>query len=147
MIHFPYIPNCSAAFPYVISLSRSSVMPAAFSASMSRGMFSSPGMPEAPASFCSVVWGAWSLSIQSAVVGRVPRREERVVRRHPAGDPPAGGLVDGSTEEQLRAKGLSVAAVLADNDSYHALKAIDALIMTGPTGTNVNDVAVALIEG
>ena len=59
----------------------------------------------------------------------------------------AGGLVDGSTEEQLRAKGLSVAAVLADNDSYHALKAIDALIMTGPTGTNVNDVAVALIEG
>ena len=59
----------------------------------------------------------------------------------------AGGLVDGSTEEQLRAKGLSVAAVLADNDSYHALKTIDALIMTGPTGTNVNDVAVALIEG
>ena len=30
---------------------------------------------------------------------------------------------------------------------YHALKTIDGLIMTGPTGTNVNDVAVALLRG
>ena len=33
----------------------------------------------------------------------------------------------------------------ADNDAYHALKAVDGLIVTGPTGTNVNDVAVALL--
>lgn len=37
-------------------------------------------------------------------------------------------------------------AVLADNDAYHALKAVDGLIVTGATGTNVNDVAVALIR-
>ena len=35
--------------------------------------------------------------------------------------------------------------VLQNNDAYHALQAIDALIVTGPTGTNVNDVAVALL--
>ena len=46
---------------------------------------------------------------------------------------------------ELKAKGMEVAAVLADNDAYHALKAVDGLIVTGPTGTNVNDVAVALL--
>ena len=35
---------------------------------------------------------------------------------------------------------------LADNDAYHALQAADGLIITGATGTNVNDVAVALVE-
>ena len=30
-----------------------------------------------------------------------------------------------------------------NNDAYHALKAVDSLIMTGATGTNVNDVAVS----
>ncbi len=58
----------------------------------------------------------------------------------------AGGYADGDTLAQLRAKGLDVFAVLADNDAYHALKAVNGLIMTGPTGTNVNDVAVALIQ-
>ena len=33
-----------------------------------------------------------------------------------------------------------------DNDAYHALKAIDGLIVTGPTGTNVNDLSVVLIK-
>lgn len=42
-------------------------------------------------------------------------------------------------------QGLDPDEVLADNDSYHALAAVDGLIFTGPTGTNVNDVAVALI--
>ena len=32
-------------------------------------------------------------------------------------------------------------------DSYHALQAVDGLIITGATGTNVNDVAVVLIGG
>ena len=50
------------------------------------------------------------------------------------------------TEAELKAKGLTVDAVLQDNDAYHALKAVDGLIMTGPTGTNVNDVAVALVR-
>jgi hydroxypyruvate reductase len=59
----------------------------------------------------------------------------------------AGGYVDGDSGEALRENGLSVAAVLQENDAYHALAKIDGLIMTGPTGTNVNDVAVALIQG
>ena len=57
----------------------------------------------------------------------------------------AGGYVDEDTLGELTAAGLDVFAVLKDNDAYHALKAVDGLIMTGPTGTNVNDVAVALL--
>ena len=58
----------------------------------------------------------------------------------------AGGYVDGQTEEKLRALGLSVSDVLQDNDSYHALQKIGGLIVTGPTGTNVNDLAMVLIR-
>ena len=58
----------------------------------------------------------------------------------------AGGYVDGDTLKVLSEKGLSVSEVLARNDAYHALKAVDGLVMTGPTGTNVNDVAVALLS-
>jgi len=36
--------------------------------------------------------------------------------------------------------------VLRENDAYHALQKCDGLIITGPTGTNVNDFAVALID-
>jgi len=57
----------------------------------------------------------------------------------------AGGIVDGDTLAQLTAQGLDVFAVLADNDAYHALGKTEGLIMTGATGTNVNDVAVALV--
>ena len=56
----------------------------------------------------------------------------------------AGGIVDGRTAELLRQKGIDIPAALSANDSYHALKAAGALIMTGPTGTNVNDVSVVL---
>ena len=58
----------------------------------------------------------------------------------------AGGIVDGSTEATLKAKGISISDVLKENDAYNALKAADALLMTGPTGTNVNDVAIALVK-
>ena len=58
----------------------------------------------------------------------------------------AGGYADGDTLSELAAKGLTPAAVLKENDAYHALKAVEGLIFTGPTGTNVNDVAVALLE-
>ena len=56
----------------------------------------------------------------------------------------AGGYADGGSLDALHAAGLDVHQVLTENDAYHALKAIDGLIMTGPTSTNVNDVAVAL---
>lgn len=59
----------------------------------------------------------------------------------------AGGYVDGTSMAALTEKGLSVYDILKDNDAYHALQAIGGLIITGPTGTNVNDVAVALVDG
>ena len=58
----------------------------------------------------------------------------------------AGGYVDGSTRAALLAAGLTVHGVLAENDAYHALQKTDGLIVTGPTGTNVNDVALALVR-
>lgn len=58
----------------------------------------------------------------------------------------AGGYVDGDTNAALQAAGLDVFEVLKQNDAYHALKAVDGLLVTGPTGTNVNDVAVALLR-
>ena len=59
----------------------------------------------------------------------------------------AGGYADGDTCGELLEKGLRVDEVLAENDAYHALEKTGGLIFTGPTGTNVNDVAVALIRG
>ena len=58
----------------------------------------------------------------------------------------AGGYVDGGTAARLEALGLSIPAVLAENDAYHALLAVSGLIITGPTGTNVNDLSVALLR-
>lgn len=57
----------------------------------------------------------------------------------------AGGYVDGGSLADLIKNGLDVFQVLQNNDAYHALQAIDGLIVTGPTGTNVNDLAVALL--
>lgn len=59
----------------------------------------------------------------------------------------AGGYVDGGTVKNLAEQGVDIRQVLADNDSYHALQISGGLIITGPTGTNVNDVAVVLIDG
>lgn len=57
----------------------------------------------------------------------------------------AGGYADGDTLRALKEKGLDYHSLLANNDSYHALEATGGLIKTGPTGTNVNDVAIGLI--
>ena len=58
----------------------------------------------------------------------------------------AGGYADGTTWQTLVDLHADPAAALANNDAYHALQKTDGLIVTGPTGTNVNDVAVALIK-
>lgn len=58
----------------------------------------------------------------------------------------AGGYVDGETMNRLKEKGLDVFSVLQNNDAYTALEAAGGLIITGPTGTNVNDVTVALLD-
>ena len=34
---------------------------------------------------------------------------------------------------------------LAENDAYPTLAAVDGLVITGPTGTNVNDVAIGIV--
>ena len=57
----------------------------------------------------------------------------------------AGGYVDGNTMSALAEKGLSYSAMMSNHDAYNALEAVGGLIKTGPTGTNVNDIAVALI--
>lgn len=58
----------------------------------------------------------------------------------------AGSYVDGTTAWELRARGIEIASVLHNNDDYHALQKTGGLIITGPTGTNVNDLAVLLID-
>lgn len=58
----------------------------------------------------------------------------------------AGGYVDGNTVKVLSDNGIDVFQVLEENDAYHGLKACDGLIITGPTGTNVNDLSVLLIK-
>lgn len=58
----------------------------------------------------------------------------------------AGGYADGDTCRELMKHGLSIDGVLQDNDAYHALQKTGGLIFTGPTGTNVNDVAIALLR-
>ena len=59
----------------------------------------------------------------------------------------AGGFVDGTTRQRLLEKGIHIDQVLLNNDAYHALQCTGGLIFTGPTGTNVNDVTVGLVEG
>ena len=58
----------------------------------------------------------------------------------------AGGFADGATAEALRRQGLRIGDVLRQNDAYHALQRVGGLIVTGPTGTNVNDAALVLIR-
>ncbi|ODN31020.1 glycerate kinase type-2 family protein [Fervidobacterium thailandense] len=58
----------------------------------------------------------------------------------------AGGIVDGNTCEKIRKAGYSPQRLLDDNDSYTALKLADDLLVTGPTGTNVNDVVILIVE-
>ena len=58
----------------------------------------------------------------------------------------AGGYVDGTTATRLEAQNIHIHEVLQRNDAYHTLERCNGLIFTGPTGTNVNDVAVALVR-
>jgi len=58
----------------------------------------------------------------------------------------AGGVVDGGTAQKILNSGLDPYVMLSANDSYHALKTAGDLFVTGPTGTNVNDLYFVLIE-
>jgi hypothetical protein len=52
--------------------------------------------------------------------------------------------VDGTTIARARRAGLDPASHLRNNDAYPLLDAIGDLIRTGPTGTNVADLALVL---
>lgn len=58
----------------------------------------------------------------------------------------AGGMVTGEFLKKCEALGISVEGALADNDSYPVLKAAGGLLVTGPTGTNVNDLMMVLVR-
>jgi hydroxypyruvate reductase len=58
----------------------------------------------------------------------------------------AGAVVTGETMARARELGLNVRAALDANDSYHFFEALDDLICTGPTGTNVNDLLFILVQ-
>ena len=58
----------------------------------------------------------------------------------------AGGMVDGATYEKFKKLGLDYDSFLQNNDSYRALQAVGGLIKTGATGTNVNDLMLALCK-
>ena len=58
----------------------------------------------------------------------------------------AGGVADGRTWDEILESGADPAKLLEDNDSYHALKRARSLIVTGPTGTNVNDLTLLLVR-
>jgi hydroxypyruvate reductase len=59
----------------------------------------------------------------------------------------AGAVVHGGLPGLARSLGLDPAAALADNNSHPVLQAVGALIQTGPTGTNLNDLVVGLAYG
>jgi len=58
----------------------------------------------------------------------------------------AGAYVDGGTATRLRKAGIDPLAALANNDAYSAFATIGDLLMTGPTGTNVNDFRAIVIR-
>ena len=58
----------------------------------------------------------------------------------------AGGFADGDTANAMARCGIRIEDALRNNDAYHALQRVGGLITTGPTGTNVNDVALLLLR-
>lgn len=58
----------------------------------------------------------------------------------------AGAFADGGTATRLRHAGIDPLVALANNDAYSAFSAIGDLLVTGPTGTNVNDFRAILIR-
>ncbi|HLE95911.1 MAG TPA: DUF4147 domain-containing protein [Candidatus Thermoplasmatota archaeon] len=57
----------------------------------------------------------------------------------------AGAIADGRSLARAHALGLSPAEALLENDAYPFFDALDDLVRTGPTGTNVADVAVGVV--
>lgn len=58
----------------------------------------------------------------------------------------AGAIADGTSATRMRAAGIDPRAALAGNDAYSAFKAVGDLLVTGPTGTNVNDFRAIMVR-
>jgi hydroxypyruvate reductase/glycerate 2-kinase len=58
----------------------------------------------------------------------------------------AGAVVDGHTVTRAKKLGLDPQGFLDNNDSYNFFKETDSLLITGPTGTNVMDIQIVIIE-
>ena len=56
----------------------------------------------------------------------------------------AGGWVTPGTVAKARSMGVDPYAALEENDAYHCLRAVDQLLITGPTHTNVMDIGIGL---
>ena len=59
----------------------------------------------------------------------------------------AGAMVDGSTLVRAKALGLDPSEYLSKNDSYAFFQILGDAFITGPTGTNVNDLTIILVAG
>ena len=58
----------------------------------------------------------------------------------------AGAFVDGTSANRMRAAGIDPLSALANNDAYSAFAAIGDLLVSGPTGTNVNDFRAIIVR-
>ena len=58
----------------------------------------------------------------------------------------AGAFADGTSLERMRSAGIDPLACLDGNDAWSAFAATEDLLVTGPTGTNVNDFRAVLID-
>ena len=58
----------------------------------------------------------------------------------------AGALADGTTVKRAQEAGLNASEALQGHDSASFFEALGDAIVTGPTGTNVNDLALVLVQ-
>lgn len=58
----------------------------------------------------------------------------------------AGGIVDETTLEKMEKIGLDIYKILSSHNSKQALERVNNIIVTGSTGTNVNDLRVAVVK-
>lgn len=58
----------------------------------------------------------------------------------------AGAIADGTTVRRGLKLGMDPEKYLRNNDSYHYFSKLKDLVMTGPTGTNVNDITIIAVD-
>lgn len=58
----------------------------------------------------------------------------------------AGAIVDGTTIPKAKEKGLDAQSYLRNNDSYHFHEQMGTILKTGPTGNNLMDLVLVLVE-